>query len=169
MVKNLKPPTYHFCPLCGKKLVKRKDLDRSKRDVCPGCGWIYYPIPYISTTVLIRKNGQVLLVKRGEEPKKGLWQLPGGFIQFGERPSLTGKREIKEELGLEIEIGDLIHLDLITDDPRGTILGFVYEAKIISGKIRKGREIAEVDFFPLVKLPKLGFEIHRQLLRKLEG
>ncbi len=169
MAKRLKPPKHRFCPLCGKKLEKRADVDRTKRDICPDCGWVYYPYPYLSVTVLIRQNDQVLLVQRGEEPKKGLWQLPGGFIEFGEMPAETAAREVREETGLEIKVGDLIHLELIDDDPRGTILGFVYQGKVLGGKPRKDDEIAELKFFTLNSLPKLAFKIHRRLLRQLGG
>jgi ADP-ribose pyrophosphatase YjhB (NUDIX family) len=167
MAQRFKPPKYCFCPLCGTRLVKREDLGRAKREKCPACGWVYYPHPFLSATVLIYKKEKILLVKRGEAPKKGCWQLPGGFVEFGEMPPKTAIREIEEETGLKIKIEKLVYLDLIEDDPRGTILGFIYQAKILSGKLKKNKEIAEIGFFSPKSLPKIAFKIHQRFLKKL--
>ncbi|HUS51899.1 MAG TPA: NUDIX hydrolase [Candidatus Bathyarchaeia archaeon] len=169
MAENKKTPKYSFCPLCGTRLVKRKDFDQTRRHLCPGCGWVYYPHPFLSATVLICKGDKVLLVKRNQTPKKGLWQLPGGFVEFGEMPQETAVREVKEETGLKIKIEKLAHLEMIDDDPRGIILGFVYQAKIKKGKLGKDKEISAVDFFSLEKLPKIAFKIHHRLLAKKGG
>lgn len=169
MVKTLKPPKFIFCPFCGEKLIKREDEDRAIRDICPACGWVYYPKPGLTVSVLVRQDRKVLLVKRGHSPKKGFWQLPAGFMEFGEIPSETGIREIKEETNLDVKMGNLINIELVTDDPRGTILGFVYEAKIIGGELKPGDDSVEARYFSLDNLPKIAWEIHRRVLGKLGG
>lgn len=169
MAKKLKPPKFIFCPFCGEKLVKRADKDRARRDICPSCGWVYYPKPGLTVSVLIRQDKKVLLVKRGHSPKKGLWQLPAGFMEFGETPSRTGIREAKEEVNLDVKIGNLIGLDLVTDDSRGTILGFIYEAKVIGGKLKPGDDSVEARFFEPHSLPKIAWQNHRRVLQKLGG
>lgn len=169
MARKTRSPKFIFCPFCGEKLVKRADKDKAKRDICPSCGWVYYPKPGLTVSVLIRQDKKVLLVKRGHSPNKGLWQLPAGFMEFGETPQEAGIREAKEETNLDVKMENLIGINLVTDDPRGTILGFVYEAKAIGGKLKPGDDSVEVRFFSLDNLPKIAWQIHRKVLRELGG
>ncbi len=79
--------------------------------------------------------GRLLLIQRLREPEAGAWGLPGGKIDFGERASETARREIAEELGIEIEI---LHLACIAEtidagDGRHWIAP-IYEARITSGE-----------------------------------
>jgi ADP-ribose pyrophosphatase YjhB (NUDIX family) len=81
--------------------------------------------------------GRLLLIQRLREPEAGAWGLPGGKIDFGERATDTARREIAEELGIEIEI---LHLACIAEtidagDGRHWIAP-VYEARIKSGEPR---------------------------------
>ncbi len=57
--------------------------------------------PSATATAVIIKDGKILLVKRSQEPYKGDWDFPGGFIEEGEKPLEALKREVKEELGVE--------------------------------------------------------------------
>lgn len=57
--------------------------------------------PKCSVTAIIIRNGTVLMLKRNEEPFKGMWDLPGGYMQAEESPLMAIKREVKEELGLD--------------------------------------------------------------------
>jgi ADP-ribose pyrophosphatase YjhB (NUDIX family) len=52
--------------------------------------------------------GRVLLVLRGREPGRGLWSIPGGRIEVGETPEQAVIREMREETGLEVEVGELV-------------------------------------------------------------
>ncbi len=61
-----------------------------------------FPIP--SVGVLVVKDGAALLVKRGNEPSRGRWTIPGGVIEVGETIHEAGRRELREECGIEIEI-----------------------------------------------------------------
>jgi len=97
---KINPPNYQFCPFCGKKLKIKKE-ENKKRRFCPFCNWTYYPHVGGAVAAIIIKNKKVLLVKRKREPNKGTWMLPAGFIDFGEHPEETVKREIKEETGLK--------------------------------------------------------------------
>src|SRR3989304_272920 len=78
--------------------------------------------PIIGVGAIIFNGDQVLLAKRGQEPGKGLWTLPGGVVELGECLEEAVKREILEELSVEIRICGLVRLlDRIVRDEAGKI------------------------------------------------
>jgi len=90
-----------------------------------------------SAVVLENKKGEILLIKRKNEPAKGKWVLPGGGINFGEQSKETAKREIKEETGYNISVGDFITtLELI--DPKKSFHRVIlyHKAKLLGGNFR---------------------------------
>jgi 8-oxo-dGTP diphosphatase len=87
------------------------------------------PTPTVDT--IIQKDSQILLVKRKNEPFKGYFAVPGGFVNEGERVEEAAKREAKEETSLDIELVDI--LGVYSDpnrDPRGHIMSTVFIGEI---------------------------------------
>ncbi|MFH1785388.1 MAG: NUDIX hydrolase [Candidatus Micrarchaeota archaeon] len=110
--------------------------------------------PFACDMVLI-ENGKVLLIKRGKEPFKGEWAVPGGRIEDNETAEECAKREMKEETGIDIEIIKLI--GLYSDpkrDPRGIIVG-AFLVKEINGELKAGDDADEAQWYDLSNLPKL--------------
>jgi mutator protein MutT len=66
--------------------------------------------PMVSVGAVIVDEGRVLLVRRGNEPMKGHWTLPGGLLELGETLSDGVMREVREETGLIVEVLELIEL-----------------------------------------------------------
>jgi ADP-ribose pyrophosphatase YjhB (NUDIX family) len=66
--------------------------------------------PLLGVGAVVVQNGRVLLVRRGTEPMKGRWTLPGGLLELGEPLTAGVVREVKEETGLEVEVVELIEL-----------------------------------------------------------
>jgi 8-oxo-dGTP diphosphatase len=83
-----------------------------------------YPLhPLIGVGALIKAGDEIVVVRREHEPAKGLWSIPGGLLELGERLSDGVKREVLEETGLDVKIDRLIDaLDNIVYDEQGKIL-----------------------------------------------
>ena len=125
---------YKFCPQCGHKLIRQ-----SKTLLRCNSGHAYYISPKPSNVIILENDrGEILLTKRGIAPRIGYYDFPGGFINSGEALEESAKREIKEELGIDIEIvgylGSYPGMYLYKNINYETI-AFALVAKITKGKI----------------------------------
>ena len=79
------------------------DLDFSdgKRNECVDCGWVYYQNPVAAVVAVMMFKQKLLLLRRAVDPGRGLLDLPGGFVEFGETAEEALRRELKEELMIE--------------------------------------------------------------------
>ena len=90
---------FKYCPNC------KNELALSDNNIhCNKCGFDYYLTPNPGVVViLINKNNQIYFAKRTREPNSGFFSLPGGFVSFHESSEEAIKREVKEELGIDLE------------------------------------------------------------------
>jgi 8-oxo-dGTP diphosphatase len=78
--------------------------------------------PFVAVGAIVVKDGRVLLARRGKEPSRGLWSVPGGAVRLGEELKAATKREVREELGIEVELTDVVEvLERVTRDAEGRI------------------------------------------------
>ncbi len=102
---------------------------------------LYPRRPIVGVGVLIEENGRYLLVKRAAEPDAGMWSIPGGLIEVGERAADAAVREALEETGLTVEILNRVDVvDKIVRDPDGGVrYHFIiidFHAKPLRGEMR---------------------------------
>jgi 8-oxo-dGTP diphosphatase len=155
------------CFLCGNKAHIRY-VEGRNRHVCSICETILYQNPSPAAAVLLVNNDQILLVKRGLEPQKGLWALPAGFQEWDETPEQAARREMQEETGLiaeNLQLFDLVYNDCVPHKPVNVA---VFLAKSARGTLTPGDDVSEADFFPLNQLPSnLAFSYIQRCLQRL--
>ncbi len=124
--------------------------------------------PFACDMVLV-EDGKVLLVKRGREPFKGQWALPGGMIEEGETAEQCARREMREETGLDVEPVKLVGVYSDPDrDPRGIIVA-AWLVKRTGGSVKGGDDADEAKWFPLGRSPKLCTDHPKILADALAG
>jgi ADP-ribose pyrophosphatase YjhB (NUDIX family) len=140
---------WRACPRCGAA------LEHDERSVsCPACGLQEYANPAPTASALVHDgDGNLLLARRAGDPGKGLWDLVGGFMDEGEEPLETLRRELREETGCDIEVGEFLGglPDRYGDGGIWTI-NFYWEATL-SGEPQPGDDVAELVWFPRDELP----------------
>lgn len=153
-----------FCPRCGKDA--EVSFPRSIR--CPHCGYgAYYNPKPVACTIPRTEAGEVLLLRRGFAPGKGLWTFPGGFVDLGESVEKAAARETMEELRIEVDLGRLVGLYSRPDD---RVVLIVYEARAL-GEPQTTPEATEVRAFAEQDIPwsEMAFWSTEAALRDLVG
>lgn len=119
--------------------------------------------PLLTADGVLIKKGKILLVKRKNEPWKGMYALPGGFVEYGERVEETVLREVKEETGLEAKILSLVGVYSAPDrDPRGHIITVAYLLDAPELETAKAGDDADaVKIFEIDALPPLASDHHK--------
>ncbi|MCA9384006.1 NUDIX domain-containing protein [Candidatus Dojkabacteria bacterium] len=173
---NSKSPSelYHYCSVCGSDAVN----DSSKLSCTNGdCATVIYLNPSPSVQVfLINRSNQILIVKRAKDPMKGLYDLPGGFVDGDESFESALSREVHEELGIsdQLEYKYLcsapdkyyykgINLDVV-------VVTFIARVSdIVIEKIDKN-EISDIKWIDIdkVEIDTLAFENSRYALTQLK-
>jgi len=128
--------------------------------------------PKLTADGAIIRKGKILLIKRKNEPFKGKWALPGGFVEYGERVEDTVIREVFEETGLKTSIKKIFGVYSDPNrDPRGHVVTVVYLLDIKGGKLKCNDDASDVKFFDIKNLPDLSFDhniILKDIFRSIE-
>lgn len=120
--------------------------------------------------VVFDPRGRVLLIRRGHEPFKGCYALPGGFVDVGETVEAACRRELLEETGLAA--GDLFLVGVYSDparDPRGHTVSVVFLARLtVPADPVAGDDAAAADWVEDWRGERLAFD-HAQILDDAEA
>ena len=122
-----------------------------------------YPRPAVTADCIVitkEADAKVLLIQRGDEPYKGCWAFPGGFMNMDETTEQCAIRELEEETGLKVnEVHQIGAYSKVDRDPRGRTITVAYLAIIDKPVPVVGQDDAAVaDWWPLSSLPQLAFD-----------
>ena len=139
-----------------------------------------FPRPAVTVDAVIfdmhddDKIPKVLLIKRKHEPFKGMWAIPGGFLEMDEELDAGAARELYEETGLDIRPSDLqqvVAVGRMNRDPRDRIISVVYTAvvdRFEHTKVCAGDDAEDARWFQVTELPALAAD-HLEIVRKALG
>lgn len=127
-----------------------------------------YPRPAVTTDCVVftqEEEPKVLLIQRGNEPYKGCWAFPGGFMNMKETAEECAVRELKEETGLTVkQIQQIGAYSKVDRDPRGRTVSIAYLAIVDAPTAVTGMDdAAKAAWFPLSSLPDLAFD-HKDIM-----
>lgn len=147
--------TLNFCSRCGGvlRLGALPGEDR-ERLACAVCGYVAYVNPrLVVTTLPVTDAGEVMLLRRGIEPARGLWAQPGGFMEIDEMVGEGAVRETLEETGLLVEPGEIVGL---YTRPEAAIVVIAFVARIVGGAPTPTKEALEIRPFAPEAIPWAG-------------
>ena len=135
----------------------------------------YPATPIAAVGAIIRDGDRTALVRRAKEPSKDLWTFPGGAIELGETAREAAQREVLEETGLEVEVGEVAAVvDWLVRDGDGRVryhyVIIDYFARAVGGNLGPGGDVSEVRWVAAHELDRLDVtEKAKDLARRLIG
>ena len=121
--------------------------------------------PALTVDVVIKTRGGVVLIRRKNEPYRGKWAIPGGFVEYGESVERAAEREAMEETGIRVKLQRLLGVYSEPGrDPRGHSVSVCFIARRAGGKMEAATDAAEAKVFRHIPWQKLAFD-HAQILK----
>ena len=152
---------YSHCSFCGRRFPAGAPWPRR----CGGCGNASYLNPVPVAVVLVPVGEGLVVIRRNTEPQKGTLTLPGGYIDLGESWQEAGRREVREETGVDLAGGELMLYD-VANGLDGTLVIFGLAERQPPGVLRPFSS-AETQEVLLVEAPvELGFEMHTRVVAR---
>ena len=153
---------WQFCPRCGATATQADGCS-----TCSACGYQVWAASVPGVQALaVNDAGEVLLGRRNREPGRGLWDIPGGFLDEGEDPTVGLRREFIEETGLDVEVDAFLGIWIESYAGR-----FVHCAtwlvRPVGGQLRAGDDLDHVAWFAADRLPAaadFAFPTHVEIL-----
>jgi len=155
------------CHHCGGLLTRRYVAEeKTRRLVCERCELISYINPKVVAGLIpVMPDGRVALLKRDNEPARGKWSYPAGYMELGESVSEAAVRETMEEISVRARIGELLG---VYSYPDAAVVTVVYLGRVRKGaQPAAGHESQEVRLFKKREIPwdELAFRSTKDALR----
>lgn len=159
-------PTMKFCSQCAHPVSLRVPQgDTLARHVCDACGEIHYQNPKIVAGCIPEWEGQILLCRRGIEPRHGLWTIPAGFMENGETIEQAAARETWEEAYARV---DIIGLYAVFNIPHVNQVYMIFRATLKDKEFAPGIESLDTALFDEDNIPwsEMAFPVVVQSLQR---
>jgi ADP-ribose pyrophosphatase YjhB (NUDIX family) len=130
---------------------------------------VHFFDPKVAVGVVIETGGQLLLIRRANDPERGKWTLPAGFVDAGEDPAAAAVREVLEETGLSVEITSLFDVLGRGQANEGADILIVYTARLTGGTLAPGDDASEAAYFAPGAWPELAFASTVRIIEKWEA
>lgn len=151
-----------FCPFCGQA---NDPVAGQPHRHCPSCGETDYLNPAPAVCIAALRDGKILLSLRAREPKKGQWDLVGGFVDGQETVEQAAHREVLEETGCTLR--DLrLHATAPGDYAGQPTLNFLHTATLVGEPVAND-DSAELKWWPLDNVPPIAWTHEAEFVRKL--
>ncbi|TCP29917.1 ADP-ribose pyrophosphatase YjhB (NUDIX family) [Scopulibacillus darangshiensis] len=144
----------NFCLNCGNKMETR-DINGTDRRACPACEFVLWGDYSIGVGALVMKDDKVLLVRRMEDPGKGLWTNPGGYSEQLESIDQTVVREVLEETGVTTKVKSVVAIRDLPREVHNVYITFAME--YVEGEpVPDGVEVDKAGFYSLQEMETMS-------------
>ncbi len=138
-----------YCPRCATALVRRMEAGR-ERAACTACAYVAYRNPAPVAAMLACADDRLLLVRRANDPLRGFWAPPSGYVEMDESVEAAAVRETLEETGLSVTPDGIAG---VFSAPGTGIVLVAVRGHVTGGTAAAGDEVDEVGLFAPGRLP----------------
>lgn len=144
----------NYCPSCGHSLEYR-EINEEIRKACPVCPYVFWGNYSIGVGALVKKDDKILLIRRKQNPGKGKWTNPGGFIEQHEPIEETIVREVYEETGIVSKVNGIVALRDLPSEVHNVYI--VFSMDYLKGEPNPDyKEVSDAGFFSLEEIENMN-------------
>jgi 8-oxo-dGTP diphosphatase len=160
------PDEPRFCAACGGGLHCASGAVHRQ---CTACGRITYRNPVVGVAVVVLDRDMILLGRRSRGPYAGRWCIPCGYVEWDEDIRTAARREMREETGLEVTLGDVVAVHSNFHDRAKQTVGVWFRGHLTGSALRAGDDLDQLAYFPLDTPPPLAFPTDAEVIGSLRA